>query len=184
MVRTTPIRLRSVPATTRMLRTTSYSVGSPRSKNGITCSSAPQVNASPMNTSVTSARVERTSRNGRGRMPNVSRASRAASVNDSVSWTSTSTRGPASASISSRTLSRLARDCTNGSGTSGLTYAWMNTGRSAGSSRISRRVSALSEWSCSAVTSTRTPARDTTTPKLSSATTTATARTAWCVHIG
>ena len=84
-MRTTPIRFRSAPATTRMLRTTSYSVGSPRSKNGITCSSAPQVNATPMKTSMTSARVEPTSRTCRGPMPNVSRASRAASLNGSAS---------------------------------------------------------------------------------------------------
>ena len=172
------MRLRSVPATTRMLRTTSYSVGRPRSKNGITCSSAPHVNATPMNTSVTSARVELTSRNGRGPMPNVSRASRAASLNGSVSWISTSTREPASASISCSTLSRLARAWTKGSGTSGLMNAWMNTGRSGASSSSSACVSLLSECSRSAVTSTRRPALPVSAPRLTSATATATTRTA------
>ena len=51
IVSTTPTRWRSVPDTTRMVRTTSYSVGRPRSKNGMTCCSAPEVNATPMKTS-------------------------------------------------------------------------------------------------------------------------------------
>ena len=134
IVATTPIRFRPVRATTRMLRMISYSAGRPTSKKPITCSSAPQVNATPRKTSSTSERAELTLRTGRGVMPNVSRASRAAAVNGSVSWMNTSTRGPASASISSRMPIRLERVCTNGSGASGLMNAWMNTGRSAGSS--------------------------------------------------
>ena len=54
---TTPTRFRSVPATTRMLRMISYSAGSPTSKKPITCSSAPDVNATPRNTSSTSDRA-------------------------------------------------------------------------------------------------------------------------------
>ena len=85
----TPIRFLSVFATTRMLRASSYSTGRPRSKNGITCSSAAQVNATPMKTSLTPVRAEVTLGISRGMMPNFSRASRADSVNGSVSSTST-----------------------------------------------------------------------------------------------
>ena len=184
IVATTPTRLRSVPATTRMLRMSSYSAGSPTSKKPITCSSAPQVNATPRNTSSTSDRAVLTLRTGRGWMPKVSRASRAASVKGSVSWMSTSTRGPAMTSISSRMLMRFERVCTNGSGTSGLTNAWMKTGRSAGSSSSSRRVSLLSECNCSAVASTRMLRLVTSTPALTRAAATATPRTAWCRPIG
>ena len=184
IVATTPIRLRAERATTRMLRMISYSAGSPTSKKPITCSSAPQVNATPRNTSSTSERAVDTLRIGRGRMPNVSRASRAASVNGCVSWIRTSTRDPPRASISSRMLTRFERVCTNGSGTSGLMNAWMKTGRSAGNSSRSSRVSSLSEWSCSAVTSMRTLRRDAITPRLIRATPMATARTAWWSHIG
>ena len=101
----------------------SYSAGKPTSKKPITCSSAPQVNARPRNSSSTSERAELTFRIGRGRMPNVSRASRAASVNGSVSWMITSTREPAMASISSRMLMMFDLVWTNGSGAVGETYA-------------------------------------------------------------
>ena len=101
----------------------SYSAGSPRSKNPMTCSSAPQVNARPRKTSWTSDRAELTSRTGRGMIPNVSRASRAASLNDSVSSMRTSTLGPARASISLSTLLRFDRVWTSGSGTVGLMNA-------------------------------------------------------------
>ena len=117
-------------------------------------------------------------------MPNVSRASRAASVNGSVSWMITSTREPAMASISSRMLMMFDRVWTNGSGAVGEIYAWMKTGRSDGRSSIRARVSALSEWSCSAVTSSRTLARPTMTPTLTSAIAIAAARTAWCSQSG
>ena len=56
--------------------------------------------------------------------------------------------------------------------------AWMKTGRSSGSSSSSARVSRLSEWSRSAVTSSRKPARAEIAPTLTSATATAAARTA------
>ena len=184
MVSTTPTRWRSVPDTTRMVRTTSYSVGSPRSKNGMTCCSAPEVNATPMKTSTISERPPATSRIWRGPMPNFSRACIAASENCSVSSISTSTRGPARASISSRVRIRFDRACTKSSGTTGLRNAWMNTGRSAGSSARSCRVSALTDESCSAVTSSRTAARATSMLTPASTTATATTRIAWWAHIG
>ena len=184
IVSTTPTRRRSAPATTRMVRTTSYSVGSPRSKNGMTCCSAPDVNATPMKTSTISERPPATSRIWRGPMPNFSRARIAASLNGSVSSMSTSTLGPARASISSRVLIRFDRACTNSSGTIGLRNAWMNTGRSSGSASRSCRVSSLTDESCSAVTSSRTAARAASMLTAARATATATTRIAWCAHIG
>ena len=167
-----------------MVRTTSYSVGSPRSKNGMTCCSAPDVNATPRKTSTISARPPATSRIWRGPMPNFSRARTAASVNGSVSSISTSTRGPARASISSRVRIRFDRACTNISGTTGLRNAWMNTGRSSGRASRSRRVSPLTDESRSAVTSSRTAARATSMLAATRASATAAARSAWCAHIG
>ena len=184
IVSTTPTRWRAVPDTTRMVRTTSYSVGSPRSKNGMTCCSAPAVNATPMKTSTISDRPPATSRIWRGPMPNFSRARMAASLKGSVSSISTSTRGPARASISSRVRMRFDRACTKSSGTTGLRNAWMNTGRSSGSSSRSVRVSALTDESRSAVTSSRTAARATSMLTATSAAPTATTRIAWCAHIG
>ena len=184
IVSTTPTRWRAVPATTRMVRITSYSVGSPRSKNGITCCSAPEVNARPRKTSTISERPPATSRIWRGPMPNFSRARIAASVNGSVSSMRTSTLGPANASISPSVLMRLDRACTNSSGTIGLRNAWMNTGRSSGSSSRSRRVSLLTDESCSPVTSSRTAARATSMFTATSTTATATTRIPWCAHIG
>ena len=150
----------------------------------MTCSSAPQVNASPMNTSWNADPAVLRSGIDRGVIPNFSRAFRAASVNDSVSSISTCTFGPARASISSSTLRRFDRACTNGSGTVGLMNAWMKTGRSSDSSAINRRVSPLTEWSCSAVTSSRRLTRPTRALMPMSATATATALTVWWTHIG
>ena len=123
MVSTTPTRFRALPATTRIVRMTSYSVGNPRSKKGITCCSAPAVNATPMNTSAISERPPVRSRMARGPIPNFSRALTAASVNDSVSSINTSTLGPARASISSSVLIKFERAWTKGSGTMGLRKA-------------------------------------------------------------
>ena len=178
IVSTTPTRFRSEPATTRMVRMISYSVGRPRSKNGITCCAAPAVKATPRNTSVISARPAATPRIARGRIPNFSRALIAAAVNGSVSSISTSTFAPPNASISSRMPMRFDRACTNGSGTTGLRNAWMNTGRSSGSSASSRRVSPLTEDNRSAVTSSRRVARATSVLAATSATASAAARRA------
>ena len=136
-----------------------------------------------MNTSLTPVRAEVTLGISRGMIPNFSRASRADSVKGSVSSTSTWTRPPLTDSISRSTLIRVARVCTSGSGTSGLRYACTKTGRSSGSARSSSRVSPESEWSRSAVVSTRKPSRETSTMALSSASATETARTAWWVDM-
>ena len=72
-----PIFFRLARDTTRIERINSYSAGSPRSKNGITNSSAPRVNTSPMKMSLITRALSSLAGTRNGLIPYRSWASRA-----------------------------------------------------------------------------------------------------------
>ena len=79
-----PTFLRPLFDTTRIERVSSYSTGRPRSKNGITTSSTPDVNATPRKTSDCICLPCSSENTRRGSIPNRFSASRASVENSSV----------------------------------------------------------------------------------------------------
>ena len=73
-----PTFFRPLRETTRIERVSSYSTGRPRSKNGMTTSSSPEVKATPRKISDDDCRASSVVKTRRGSMPNRFSASRAA----------------------------------------------------------------------------------------------------------
>ena len=117
----TPSFFRFCWLTVAIERTSSYSTGMPRSMNGITTLSSPQVNATPrkISSSVLAPRLRDST--GVARMPNCFSARSASSLNGSTSWIDHSILPPPSACSSRSVESRFSRVCTYASGTFGLT---------------------------------------------------------------